>query len=449
VSREPRAPVRGSRHESDAFEIAVARDPSSTMTRFFVASADGPLRPQDYVSAYLLRHGATCCHWTRNDCWDVLARRIARACANTPGPLWRAVALGDDYRHLRDRLGDDGYAAFLREALKHAREPGAIWTARGASRKGPDPDLPAARADALRGFFAELLPHFTPTQVVSIVGLVYTAATGPSLRGMPDLTAIEDGHAVFVDVRLPGERLSDIERRVHDFLSGLGLRVRTCFLTERSAYPWEKRPEAESDPARGAGDREGAADAGSTTGTRSVITVATPPLPRCVVCGLSLSASATFCPVCGTPPRSQAEAPKTCAICGEPFLSLEAVSACGRCRYGSENARRRRIKLAEEPIHEAWSLRVRDPDRAVALYRQSIQRFLDLDEGTLDSPQARRSLLYVFDRMSDLLQSSGRHEEALETVEWATSLGLLDDDAAATKAHRDALRRRRDARLAR
>jgi hypothetical protein len=85
----------------------------------------------------------------------------------------------------------------------------------------------------------------------------------------------------------------------------------------------------------------------------------------------------------------------------------------------------------------------------VALYRQSIHRFLDLDEGMLDSAQARRALLFVFDRLSDLLQSGGQHEEALEAVEWATSLGLLDDDDVATKSHRDALRRRRDLRARR
>jgi hypothetical protein len=455
----PRPPDNGRRHDPDEFEIAVARDPGSTATRFFVASADGPLRPADYVCTYLLRHGATCCYWTLNDCWDVLARRIAWACASTPGPLMRAVTLGDSYRNLHHTLGDDGYAAFLEEALKQAQRPTPVWTARQASRRGLDRDLPTARADALRGFFTELLPHFTPTQVVSIVGLVYSGATGRSLRGMPDLTAVEDGHVVFVDIKPPGVRVSDIERRVHDFLSGLGLQVRTCILTERGAYPWEIRPEAETDPAHDACGRETstpvavatdpAVAAGVAIDTGSAVTVTTAALRRCVVCGLSLSDSATFCPVCGTPARSPADTPSTCDICGQPILSLEAVSTCGRCRHGLENARRRAIKEAEEPIHEAWSCRVSDPDLAVALYRKSIHRFLDLDEGMLDSAHARRGLLFVFDRLSDLLQSSGRHGEALEAAEWATSLGLLDDHDAETKSHRDALRRRRDVRAPR
>jgi hypothetical protein len=451
VSRLPRDPDRGRRYGPDEFEIAVARDPRSTATRFFVASADGPIRPQDYVCAHLLRHGATCCYWTLNDCWDVLARRIAKACAGTSGPLMRAVTLGDGYRNLHRMLGSDEYAAFLQEALKQAQRPTPVWTAREASRRGPDRDLPTAKAEALRGFFTELLPHFTAAQVVAIVGLVYTGATGPSLQGMPDLTAVEGGEVVFVDVKPPGTRVSDIEQRVHDFLLGQGLRVRTCFLTERGAYPWEKRPEAEADTADGGDGSEtstrGAPDPavapGAAIDTGSAVTVTTATLRRCVVCGLSLSDTATYCPVCGTPARSPADTPKTCVMCGRPFLSLEAVSACGSCRYGSENARRRRITEAEEPIHEAWSRRVSDPDRAVALYRQSIHRFLDLDEDTLDSAQARKALLFVFDRLSDLLQSNGRHEEALEAVEWATSLGLLDDDDAETKSHRDALRRRR------
>jgi len=453
----PRPPDSGRRHDPDEFEIAVARDPGSTAMRFFVASADGPLRPADYVCAYLLRRGAPCCYWTPSDCWDVLARRIAWACASTPGPLMRAVTLGDGYRDLHRVLGDDGYAAFLQEALKQARQPTPVWTARQASRRGPDRDLPTARADALRGFFTELLPHFTPEQVVSIVGLVYSSATGPSIRGMPDLTAIEDGHVVFVDVKPPGARVSDMERRVHNFLSGLGLRVRTCILTERGAYPWEIRPEDETDPARDASDRETstpvatdpAVAAGAAIDTGSAVTVTPAALRRCVVCGLSLSDSATFCPVCGTPARSPADTPRTCDICGRPILSLEAVSTCGRCRHGHENARRRGIAEAEEPIHEAWSCRVSDPDRAVALYRESIHRFLDLDEAVLDSAQARRALLFVFVRLSDVLQSNGGHEEALEAAEWATSLGLLDDHDAGTKSHRDALRRRRDVRAPR
>jgi hypothetical protein len=452
----PRTPDRVRRHGPDEFEIAVARDPGSTATRFFVASADGRLGPADYVRSYLLRHGATCCYWTRSDCWDVLARRIALACASTPGPLMRAVTLGNGYRDLRRTLGDDGYAAFLQEALKQAQKPTPVWTAREASRRGLGRDLPTARADALRGFFTELLPYFTPTQIVSIVDLVYSGSTGPSLRGMPDLTAVEDGRVVFVDVKPPGARVSHVERRVHDLLSGLGLRVRTCILTERGAYPWEKRPETETDPSPDAGGRETstrvavatapAVAAGAMIDTGPTATVTTAALRRCVVCGLSLSDSATFCSVCGTPARSPADTPRICVICGQPFLSLEAVSACGRCRHGPEKARARGIAKAEEPIHEAWSCRVSDPDRAVALYRESIHRFLDLDEDMLDSTQARRGLLFVFDRLSDLLQSSGRHEEALEAAEWATSLGLLDDHDAGTKSHRDALRRRRDVR---
>ena len=454
-----RVPDRERRYGPDEFGIAVARDPRSTVTRFFVASADGPIRPQDYVCAYLLRHGATCCYWTLNDCWDVLARRIAKACAGTSGSLLRAVTLGDGYRNLHRLLGDDEYSAFLEEALKQAERPTPVWTAREASRRGPDRDLQTAKADALRGFFTELLPHFTPTQIVAIVGLVYTGATGPSLQGMPDLTAVEDDDIVFVDVKPPGMRVSDIEQRVHDFLSGLGLPVRTCFLTERGTYPWEERPEAESEPAHGGGGHETAprvavvtdpvAAAAAAADTGSAVTVTAATLRRCLVCGLSLTESATFCPVCGTPARSPADAPKACVVCGRPFLSLEAVSACGRCRYGSENARRRRITEAEKPVHEAWRCRVSDPDRAAELYRQSIHRFLDLDEETLDSARARRSLLFVFDRLSDLLQGNGRQEEALEVVEWATSLGLLDDDDAGTKSHRDALRRRRDVRVPR
>ena len=446
MSRAPRTPDGVRPQVPDDFEISVARDSSSTARRFFVASKDGPLCPEDYVSEYLLRHDATCCYWTQNDCWDVLAGRIAQASARSPGRLMQTVAVGDGYRNLHRALGEDEYAEFLREAVKHVQEPTAIWKARDASPKRVEPRANAGRGEILHGFFTELLPHFTPTQVISIVGLVYTGATGAWLRGMPDLTAIEDGNVVFVEVMAPDERMSDTQRGVHDFLWGIGLQVRTCRLTERGAYPWEIRPETGSERETGhvgaAGD--GGTPTTATIATRPVLPATTPEMRRCAGCGLSLSDSATFCLVCGMPARSPAAAPKVCAVCGRPLISLEAVSVCGRCRYGLQNTRKRFIEEAQEPIHEAWNCRVSDPDRAAELYRQSIHRILDSDEDTIDSPQARRALLHVFDRLSNLLKSEGLEVEALEVVEWATSLGLLDDDDAGTKQYRDSLRKRRD-----
>jgi len=444
MSRAPRT-TDGVRHrDPDDFEISVARDSSSTVRQFLVVTAHGPLRPEDYVREYLLRHDATCCYRTKNDCWEVLAGRVARASARGAGGLMQTVAIGDGYRNLDRKLGEDGYAAFLQEVLKQVEDPAALWKSYEAYRKALDRRLPAARAEVLHGFLTELLPHFTPTQIVSIVGLVYTGATGFALRGMPDLTAVKSGRVLLVTVKSPGDRTSDIQRGVHDFLSGLGLQVLTCRLTERGAYPWERPSEAETEHAEGAGG--GATPAGAAIATELEAPVITAPPRRCAVCGLSLSDSATFCPVCGIPARSPAAAPPLCAVCGQPLISLEDVSVCGRCRYSLENTRRRRIEEAEEPVHEAWTCRVRDPDRAAALYRQSIHRFLSLDQETLDSPQARRALLYVFDRLSNLLKRGGLQVEALETIEWAASLGLLDDDDAGTKAYRDSLRKRRDGR---
>jgi len=444
MSRAPRT-SDGVRHRDlDDFEISVARHPSSTVRHFFVTSADGPLRPEVYVCQYLLRHGATCCYWTQNDCWDVLARRIARASASSPGRLMQTVALGDGYRNLYRALGEDGYAAFLRDALEQVKNPTAVWKAKDAPHKGRDHRLTGMRSDALHGFFTELLPHFTPDQVVAIVGLVYTGETGFSLRGMPALTAIEAGRVVFVAVKSPGDRISGTQRGVHDFLSGLGFQVRTCRLTERGVYPWERPPEPEAEKVDEAGGGESPAEA--AIATEHDVPAAPPALRRCAVCGLSLSESATFCPVCGIPAQTPAETRAPCSVCGEPLISLEDVSVCGRCRYGLENARRRRIEEAEGPVHEAWGCRVRDPDRAEELYRQAIDRLLELDQDALDSPKGRRALLFAFDRLSNLLKSRGRQVEALEAIEWAASLGLLDDDDPDTKTYRDSLRKRRDGR---
>jgi hypothetical protein len=438
----------------DDFEISVARDASSTARQFFVLSARGPLRPETHVCEHLLRHGATCCYWTQNDCWDVLAGRIARASARRPGRLMQTVTLGDGYRNLHRALGDDDYAAFLRDALTQVQGPGAIWTARDADRRRHERRVPSARAEALRGFFTDLLPRFNPDQVMAIVGLVYTGATGPSLRGMPDLTAIVDDAVVFVDVKAPGERTSENQRVVEAVLSRLGLQVRTCRLTERDPYPWERPQETETEARDGvrAGEARAAvapghedavvAEGAGAAGAERPATARA--LRRCTACGLSLSDSATFCPVCGTPTPYPEVARARCDICGGPLISLEDVSVCGRCRYGLANSRRRRIVVAEEPVHEAWSCRVSDPDRAAALYRQSIDRFMELDQDTLASPEARAALLYVFDRLTNLLVSRDLQVEALEAIEWAASLGLLDDDDPGTRQYRDSLRKRRD-----
>ncbi len=56
----------------------------------------------------------------------------------------------------------------------------------------------------------------------------------------------------------------------------------------------------------------------------------------------------------------------------------------------------------------------------------------------------RRDLLFIFDRLSLVLKRSGSRKEALEEIESAVSLGLLDCRDYGIKGHCEALRKRRN-----
>ena len=51
----------------------------------------------------------------------------------------------------------------------------------------------------------------------------------------------------------------------------------------------------------------------------------------------------------------------------------------------------------------------------------------------------------LFDRLSIVLKRDGLPEEALEEIDTAAYLGLVDDETCGTKAQREALVKRRDA----
>ena len=225
----------------DDFEIPVTRDPASPQKRFLAASPRGPLSPEDYACEYLLAHGAACCYKTQNDCWSVLARVIAGPLTGTV-PLTNGYYLCAGYYRLDRSLGERQYAAFLKQATKKLGKSRAVADAWSRYRK--ELELTAAgrrildsRIAVLDGFFAELLPHFTTAQAVSISHLSYTNATGLSLRGLPDLTVLDANGTHFVEVKSPGDRVSDIQEAVHAYLSDLGLPVFACRLAEASASP--------------------------------------------------------------------------------------------------------------------------------------------------------------------------------------------------------------------
>lgn len=144
----------------------------------------------------------------------------------------------------------------------------------------------------------------------------------------------------------------------------------------------------------------------------------------CKQCGLSIGDRATFCPVCGTlidPDEVQpqrASAPPDAVPAPEAPQDLES---------------------------QARTCEKSDPARAAALYRQAIVERLDLGEDLLTNRSLRRDVQRLFDRLSLVLKRAGLPEEALEEIETAAYLGLVDDATCGTKAQRDALVKRREA----
>jgi hypothetical protein len=168
----------------------------------------------------------------------------------------------------------------------------------------------------------------------------------------------------------------------------------------------------------------------------------------CEQCGLSIGTTSTFCPVCGAraelPASVASAAPRSgAAPVGLP-LNEQAVAERHEAVGDPEEALSRRLHEASLPAHDAGQCEQTDPTRAVELYRQAIVRFLEVTEDPLDRADVRRELLRIFDRLSLVLKRGGRPEEALEEVESAASLGLLDCRDHGIKAHREALRKRRD-----
>jgi hypothetical protein len=104
----------------------------------------------------------------------------------------------------------------------------------------------------------------------------------------------------------------------------------------------------------------------------------------------------------------------------------------------------RRVRDAALPMREAGDIEKTDPERAVALYRESILCFLEAAADPLDQETVRHDLLVVFDRLSLVLKRQGQPEEALEEIDSAASLGLLDCRDRGVKGHREALTKRRE-----
>ena len=93
---------------------------------------------------------------------------------------------------------------------------------------------------------------------------------------------------------------------------------------------------------------------------------------------------------------------------------------------------------------EAEQLEKTDPARSAALYREAILGLLEAAADPLEHEGMRRDLLQIFDRLSVVLKREGLPDEALEEIDCAASLGLLECQDYGIKGHREALKKRGD-----
>lgn len=189
----------------------------------------------------------------------------------------------------------------------------------------------------------------------------------------------------------------------------------------------------------------------------------------CEQCGLSIGDSATFCTVCGArvdPLASRAEAPPAASSATQSAAqnviqvaaqnvtqsAAQSGTAAAEQTLGRDvpvedvpqDAASRRLSVAAFPMREAGDLETTDPAKAVTLYRDSALRLLEAAADPLDHESVRHDLLVIFDRLSLILKRHGQPEEALEEIDSAASLGLLDCQDHGIKGHREALKKRRE-----
>jgi hypothetical protein len=124
------------------------------------------------------------------------------------------------------------------------------------------------------------------------------------------------------------------------------------------------------------------------------------------------------------------------------------VTAPAVCAFHDEQSRigRRaagRLEDASRSLAEARTLEKDDPQQAVIRYRQAIDSLVAYGESPLDERRVRRDLPLAFNRLTLVLKALGRQGEALDEIDRAAGLGILERDDCGRKADRDALTNRR------
>jgi tetratricopeptide (TPR) repeat protein len=125
---------------------------------------------------------------------------------------------------------------------------------------------------------------------------------------------------------------------------------------------------------------------------------------------------------------------------------LPAVAATVAAFHAEQLRRRERVDReldeAAELLTRARACEKAEPPEAAALYERAIELFLACSETPLDEREVRRELPQAFNRLSLVLKNMGRAAEALEAIDRAAALGLLERVDCGRKADRDALSKR-------
>ena len=160
----------------------------------------------------------------------------------------------------------------------------------------------------------------------------------------------------------------------------------------------------------------------------------------CEHCGLAMGDTATFCTVCGA--RVGTPASTASAATGSPVV--QAAGQDDHAAPAHEDAQLSRRQEASLPLGEPRFREKTDPARAAALYRDAIVGLLEAAADPLEHEGVRHDLLLSFDRLSLVLKREGLPAEALEEIDCAASLGLLDCQDRGIKGHRESLAKRRE-----
>jgi hypothetical protein len=123
------------------------------------------------------------------------------------------------------------------------------------------------------------------------------------------------------------------------------------------------------------------------------------------------------------------------------------ASAATVAAFHAEQLRRReridrQVSGAVELLSQARACEKDEPLEAVALYERVIELLLSCTGTPLEEHAVRRELPLAFNRLSLVLKNAGRDGEALESIDRAAALGLLERADCGRKADRDALRKR-------